>query len=166
MSCAVRQLHQGRRIFVSRVDDAAQLFTDGKSCSQAVFAAFAPSLGMEAAQALRLAAGLGGGMHIGGTCGAATGAVLVLGLRYGGHDCGAGRKTVMTAVDSFFARFLAQVGATDCPAILECDIRSSEGAETVREQGLREARCLPAVCAAVQILEEMLESDGPTSAST
>ncbi len=151
---------------MSRVDDAAQLFTDGKSCSQAVFAAFAPSLGMDAAEALRLAAGFGGGMHIGGTCGAATGAVLVLGLRYAGDDCDAGRKTVMAAVDAFFARFLAQVGATDCPAILECDIRSSEGAETVREKGLREARCLPAVCAAAQILEEMLESDRPTSAST
>lgn len=141
---------------MSRVDDAGQLFTDGKSCSQAVFAAFAPSLGVDVPLALRLASGLGGGMHIGGTCGAATGAVLVLGLRYAGDDCAQDRHAVMAAVESFFARFAAEVGATDCPAILECDVRTEEGQATSREQGLRESRCLPAVRAAARILEEML----------
>jgi len=141
---------------MSRIDDAAKLFTDGNSCSQAVFAAFAPSLGVDAEQARRLAAGFGGGMHIGGTCGAATGAVLVLGLRYAGDDSGSDRKAVMSAVETFYARFVEQVGATECPAILECDVRTSEGRALVREQGLREKRCLPAVRAAAEILEDML----------
>ena len=144
---------------MSRVDDAARLFADGKSCSQAVFAAFAPSLGVDAAEALRLASGFGGGMHIGGTCGAATGAVLVIGLRFAGDDCAEDRSTVMAAVESFYQRFLEEVGAMDCPAILGCDVRSSEGKALVRERGLRESRCLPAVRAAARILEDMLEAD-------
>jgi len=118
---------------MSRVDDAAQLFTDGKSCSQAVFVSFAPSLGVDADQALRLAAGFGGGMHIGATCGAALGAVLVLGLRYAGDDSGSDRHAVMAAVEAFHARFGEQVGATECPAILECDVRTSEGRALVRD---------------------------------
>ncbi|MHB1341330.1 MAG: C-GCAxxG-C-C family protein [Coriobacteriia bacterium] len=141
---------------MSRVDTAGQLFTDGKSCSQAVFAAFAPSLGVDEAQALRLASGFGGGMHIGATCGAATGAVLALGLRYAGDDSGTDRHAVMAAVETFFERFADRVGAIDCPAILGCDIRTEEGQATSREQGLRESRCLPAVRAAASILEEML----------
>lgn len=141
---------------MSRVDDAAKLFTEGKSCSQAVFAAFAPSLGVDEAQAIRMASGFGGGMHAGGTCGAATGAVLALGLRFAGDDSGKDRHEVMAAVETFHERFLARVGAKDCPDILGCDIRTEEGKAINREQGLRETRCLPAVRAAAEILEEML----------
>lgn len=143
---------------MSRVDDAAQLFTEGKSCSQAVFAAFAPSLGVDATQALRLASGFGGGMHIGGECGAATGAVLALGLRYAGDDAAVDRHKVMRAVESFYARFLDEVGAVDCPSILEFDVRTEAGRLAVKERGLREARCLPAVRTAATILEQMLEA--------
>ncbi|MFU8891710.1 MAG: C-GCAxxG-C-C family protein [Anaerosomatales bacterium] len=144
---------------MSRIDDAARHFTDGASCSQAVFVAFAPSLGVDADQALRLASGFGGGMHIGGTCGAATGAVLALGLAYAGEDSASDRHAVMGAVETFFERFGEQVGATECPAVLECDVRTAEGRALVREQGLREKRCLPAVRAAAQIVEEMLVAD-------
>lgn len=144
---------------MSRTDDAAQLFTEGASCSQAVFVAFAPSLGVDAGQALRLASGFGGGMHIGGTCGAATGAVLAIGLAYAGDDSASERHAVMGAVETFFERFGEQVGATECPTILECDVRTAEGRELVRERGLRETRCLSAVRAAAQILEEMLAAD-------
>ncbi|MDF1543205.1 MAG: C-GCAxxG-C-C family protein [Anaerosomatales bacterium] len=144
---------------MSRIDDAARLFTDGASCSQAVFVAFAPSLGVDTAQALKFASGFGGGMHIGGTCGAATGAVLALGLAYAGDDSASDRHAVMGAVETFFARFGEQVGATECPAVLECDVRTAEGRALVREQGLREKRCLPAVRAAAQIVEEMLVAD-------
>ena len=144
---------------MSRVDDAAQLFSDGNSCSQAVFVAFAPSLGVDADQALRLAAGFGGGMHIGGTCGAATGAVLALALRFAGDDSASDRHAVMGAVETFYARFIEQVGATECPAILECDVRTAEGRALVRERGLRETCCLPAVRAAAQIIEDMLAAD-------
>ena len=146
-------------MLVSRVDDAARLFTDGDSCSQAVFVAFAPSFGLDPTLALRLASGFGGGMHIGGTCGAATGAVLALGLMFTDDDTPEDRRRVTAAVESFYARFLDRVGAIDCPDILGCDIRTSEGRTTSRERGLRESRCLPAVRAAAQILEEMLEAD-------
>jgi len=144
---------------MSRVDEAAQFFTDGKSCSQAVFAAFAPALGVDKPEALRLASGFGGGMHVGATCGAATGAVLVLGMRYGGDDCAEDRRRVMSAVESFFEHFRAEVGAVDCPDILECDVCSADGRAIVRERGLRDSRCLPAVRAAARILDEMLEAD-------
>lgn len=143
---------------MSRVDDAAQLFSDGASCSQAVFAAFAPSFGVDPGEALRLASGLGGGMRIGGACGAATGALLVLGLMCAGDDGTQDRSAVTAAVETFYARFLEQVGATDCPGILGCDLRSPDGRDIMRERGLRESRCLPAVRAAAGILEQMLES--------
>lgn len=87
------------------------------------------------------------------------GAVLTLGLLYGNDDSAIDRNTVMRAVESFHERFRELVGATGCPDVLGCDIRSPEGRALSREQGLRETRCLQAVRAAAQILEEMFEAE-------
>jgi C_GCAxxG_C_C family probable redox protein len=141
---------------MSRADTAARLFTERYSCSQAVFAAFAPELGVDHRSALRLSAGLGGGMRIGSTCGAATGALVVLGLQYCDEECSAeSRGRLMRAVETFFERFEDEVGATACPDILGCDFRTQEGKRLMDEQHLRDSVCLTAVRAAVRVLETM-----------
>ena len=67
-----------------RVSLAHSRFSEGYSCSQSVLAAFAPELGLDADAALRVSAAFGGGMgRTGGTCGAVTGALMALGLKYG-----------------------------------------------------------------------------------
>ena len=43
-------------------DSAVDLFMEGKNCSQAVFAAFAPDLGLSEETALAVSIGLGGGV--------------------------------------------------------------------------------------------------------
>lgn len=145
---------------MSRVEDAGRLFLERYSCSQAVFAAFAPSHGIDHAQALRLSAALGGGLRAGSTCGAVLGALLVLGLTYCDESCTPeSRHEVMAAVDSFHLRFRARVGSLDCPGILGCDVRDPEQREAMQAQGLRESVCLPAVQTAAEILEQMLTAD-------
>ena len=67
-----------------RIEQAVEMFVAGYSCAQSLLAVYGPSLGMEREAALRLAAPLGGGMsRTDGPCGAATGAILVLGLKHG-----------------------------------------------------------------------------------
>lgn len=142
---------------MSRVHDAGQAFADRYSCSQAVFATFAPSFGLASSQALQLASPLGGGLRAGGTCGAVLGALLVLGLACCDEGCTPeSRHGVMTAVDAFNARFLERIGSLDCPGILGYDVRDPEQQAVARELGLRETRCLEAVRAAAEILEELL----------
>ena len=66
------------------IELARSRFSEGFSCSQSVLAAFAPELGLDADAALRVSAAFGGGMgRTGGPCGAVTGALMVLGLKYG-----------------------------------------------------------------------------------
>lgn len=147
---------------MSRVDDAAELFTNRYSCSQAVFAAFAPSLGVGSSEALKLSAGLGGGIRAGSACGAVLGALMVLGEAYADGTPGPdSRQAVADAVDTFRTRFEERVGEFDCPDILGYDTRDPEQRATVEELGLRESRCLPAVRAAAEILEEMLDAGRP-----
>ena len=143
---------------MSRIDDAGRLFGEGYACSQAVLIAFAPLVDLDRHEALRIAAGFAAGMRQGQTCGAATGAIMVLGLALCDDSCATreGRAGVASDVDTFMARFRHRVGASDCPDIMGIDIRSPEGRATAQEQGVFAERCLPAVRAAAEILDDML----------
>jgi C_GCAxxG_C_C family probable redox protein len=146
---------------MSRVDDAVRLFGDGHACSQAVLLAFAPSLGLDSGQALRIAAGFAGGMHLGQTCGAVTGAIMVLGLARCDETCATreGRAEVAAAVETLADRFRERVGALDCPEIMGIDVRVPGARELAKERDLYATRCQPAVRAAAEILEDMLAGD-------
>lgn len=55
---------------------------NGKNCSQAVFAAFAPSFGVSEETALQISVGLGGGVgRMREVCGAVSGSAMVVGLK-------------------------------------------------------------------------------------
>ena len=66
---------------------AVELFEEGYNCAQAVFAAFAPQMGMTEKQAARMASALGGGLcRMRETCGAVTGGMLAFGVLKGYDD--------------------------------------------------------------------------------
>ncbi len=66
---------------------AVELFLEGKNCSQAVFAAFAPDLGVPEETALAISVGLGGGVgRLREVCGAVSGSAMVVGLKYPQYD--------------------------------------------------------------------------------
>ncbi len=68
---------------MTHIDKAKALFEQKFHCSQAVFAAFASELGISEEQALKIGACFGAGMCKGEVCGACTGALMALGLKYG-----------------------------------------------------------------------------------
>lgn len=143
---------------VSRVQDAMQRFGEGQACSQAVLGAYAASFGLDPGQALRLSAGFATGLRLEGICGAASGAIMVLGLAACDDGCAVreGRTGIAAAVDEFNSRFRQSVGALNCPDIIGCDLRTAEGRQAAQQQGLFASRCLPSVQAAAEILEELL----------
>ena len=68
-------------------DRALELFKQGYNCSQAVFCAFCDEFNMDEETALRVSAGLGGGVgRMREVCGTVTGAALVIGMLYGATD--------------------------------------------------------------------------------
>ena len=71
---------------MDHVAKAVQYYEEGYMCSQAVFAAFAEQFGITEKQALQIGACFGGGMNKGEVCGACTGALMVLGMKYGQFD--------------------------------------------------------------------------------
>ena len=141
----------------NRVDVALSRFSEGFSCSQSVLVAFAPDLGLDADAAFRVSAAFGGGMgRTGGTCGAVTGALMVLGLRYGPTvaDKMAKELTYAQARD-LITRFEARHSATVCADLLGVNISTPQGQSAARDANLFKTVCPVLVASAVAILQEM-----------
>ena len=70
-----------------RTDKAVELFKSGFNCSQSVFAAYADLFGMDTDTALKVSAGLGGGVgRSREVCGAVSAAAMLVGMKYGAMD--------------------------------------------------------------------------------
>ena len=144
---------------MDRIQKAVKLFEENSNCSQAVLAAFVDSAEMDEAAALKVASGFGGGIgRTGNTCGALTGAVMVMGLRYGTAD--AADKTtkyeVYRKVQRLSEEFKLRIGSTICRDLLGFDMSTPDGQLSTKVPGAFD-RCPEFVRIAAEILEEMLE---------
>ena len=145
---------------MSRIEQAVGKFEKGFNCSQAVLSSFSEQFGLDHELALKIATGFGGGMHINGTCGAVTGAVMVLGLKYGNteEDKQAKENTYKKVIE-FANKFSVRNSTVRCHDLLGCDITTMEGVQIAREKGLFSSICPRLVQDAAEILEEMLAED-------
>jgi C_GCAxxG_C_C family probable redox protein len=138
---------------------AVQIFRNGFSCSQAVVAAFGESLGLEKEIALKISQAFGGGMaRLGLTCGAVTGALLVIGLKHGRtrpDDEAAKEKTYALALE-FISRFKARHGTIVCRDLIGTDLSTPEGHDEAQARGVFETLCPNFVGSAAEILEQIL----------
>ena len=90
------------------------------------------------------------------TCGAVTGAMMVLGLEHGNTapDREA-KERVYEQVREFAQRFRARNGSLLCRELLGCDISTPEGLQQAREADFVLKICPKFVRDAAEILEEM-----------
>jgi C_GCAxxG_C_C family probable redox protein len=144
---------------VDSIARAVVLFDSGCACSQAVFGAFAPRFGLDEETAARIAAGFGGGMKMGDTCGALTGAFMVLGLARAGDACrsGEGRHAVGDLVVEFSRQFRERRGALSCRDLLGCDIHTPAGRQLAEDRNLFKTTCVDAVRDAATIVESLVQ---------
>jgi C_GCAxxG_C_C family probable redox protein len=143
---------------MSNPEKAASLFQEGFSCSQAVLAAYSEQFELDEKTALKISSGFGGGMHIGGACGAVTGAFMVIGLKFGrttAEDIEAKEKTYRLVKD-FTERFITRHGSINCRELLGCDISVSEGMRIAKEKNLFSSVCPKFVTSAAEILDQIL----------
>ena len=135
----------------------AELFMKGIDCSQVVVAAFAEELGISQEEAYKMAAGFGGGMGIGETCGPVVGAMIVLGLKFGHCDTEhMEQKDIMNAKRAeFLAKFKGKYGACSCKGLLKHDIADPEGMQKILDEGLLFDFCPEVVKDTIDILNEV-----------
>ncbi len=144
---------------MSRVELAAGGFGKGFNCCQSVLSAYGPQFGLDRDLALKLASGFGGGIgHLGETCGAVTGALMVIGLKHGGTLAGDGdsQEETFSLINQFLERFKARHGSIRCRELLGYDISTPEGLQSAMDKELFEKRCPDYVRASAEILEQLL----------
>ena len=97
--------------------------------------------------------------RMGNTCGALTGAYLVLGLEFGSESGAQKDKKDLTyeKIQDFTHRFEQKNGSCNCRDLLGCDISTKEGFKQAKEQGLTQSKCPGFVNDSVEILEDILK---------
>ena len=143
---------------MNHVETAVNLFKSKFHCSQAVFAAFSEELGLSQEQALKIGSCFGSGMRKGEVCGACTGALMVLGLKYGHYKVGdiESKLKVDEVTDKFLDTFKLENGSYLCNNLLKCDISTKEGIAYALENNLFTEFCPKMVESAVIITENIL----------
>lgn len=143
---------------MDQVTRAVALFSRGYMCSQAVFAAFSEQFGIAEKQALLIGGCFGGGMNKAEVCGACTGALMVLGMRYGQVDLNDfdSRMAENAKAVQFLDEFKKRKGSYICRDILGSDISTKDGKSVAVERGLFGKLCPEMVRTAAEIVAEML----------
>lgn len=145
---------------MTHIEKANDLFGKKFHCSQAVFAAFSEELGLTEEQALKIGACFGSGMRKGEVCGACTGALMALGLKYGQaneNDMDSRLKT-NEVTDRFMDEFKKENGSFICKELLGCDLSTEKGIATALEKKLFTEFCPKMVESATKITEDILNA--------
>ena len=144
---------------MDRAKKAVTCFKEGFSCSQAILSTYSPELGIDRKTALKVSGSFGGGMaQMAETCGAVTGAFMVIGLKHGkteAKDDKAKEKTY-GLVKEFCAKFKARNKSIVCRELLGCDISTPEGRKYFKDKKLIVKVCPKFVRDAAEIIEEIL----------
>jgi len=138
-------------------DLSVQYFNSGCNCSQAVVMPFAEEAGIDCELIERISVGFGGGMgKKGKTCGCISGALMVLGLKYGNESIKKIEQRINTYNHSkaFIERFEEEYGHTECNELIKLDLSKTADMEKAQKQQVFENRCSKIVARTVEILEE------------
>jgi len=138
---------------------AIERFLGPYNCAQSVFSAFAPEFGLEEATALKIAGAFGAGLaYTGETCGAVTGALMVIGLKHGkaSPEDEEAKERCYAKAKMFMERFQARCGALQCRQLIGYDLSRPEEVQSAKAAGIFTERCPDFVLAAIEILEEIL----------
>ncbi len=141
---------------------AVKAFNSGQNCSQAILSTFGADFGLDTDLALKLAAPFGGGMgHTGRTCGAVTGALMVIGLHCGKDAKFTPKQKAASykLAEKFIGKFQARNKSAQCKDLLGCDISTADGMEMAKKGNLFKTVCPKMVKDASEILEDFLIKD-------
>lgn len=139
------------------IKTAQDRFDQKFNCSQAVFSAFAPQLGIEDEIALKLSSPFGGGAaHQGHVCGAVTGVLMVLGAQKGNATPETKEETYRMA-EEYIKRFQELHGSILCRELIGHDISKPGEMEKARDKGVFKNTCPGLVKDAAELVSEFLD---------
>ena len=145
-------------------DRAVACHREGFSCSQSVASSLCEELGVDRVTALRVAGAFGSGIgHLTETCGAVTGALMLIGMKYGKTlpDDDKATPKCYEMSQKFFERFRAENdGKLTCKELLGHDTNTPEGLQYVLDHDLFSKLCPNYIRCGAEIAAELLRENG------
>ena len=143
---------------MTKAEKASELFANNFNCSQAVLTAFAPDFGLDEKLALMLGTPFGGGARNAEMCGAVSGALMVLGLKYGHYESenNEQKSRAYAIAVEYTKRFKELNGSIVCRDLLGYDLTKPEDSACIKEKNLFRTVCPEMIKSAVEVLESIL----------
>ena len=154
-----RVKNKGVTMKENRVEEVAKTHAEGFSCAQALLAVYGPELGMDRNTALKVAGGFGGGMgRMAETCGAVTGAFMVIGLVHSMTKKGDLQQKELSYeyIRKFAETFRERNRTLVCRELMGVDVSTPEGFAEAKAKNIARTICPKYVRDAAEILEELL----------
>ncbi|OGI05801.1 MAG: hypothetical protein A2Y40_01500 [Candidatus Margulisbacteria bacterium GWF2_35_9] len=139
---------------------AANYYMNGFNCAQAVLVAYKEELSIPEKELLKISCGFGAGMgRLQNTCGAVSGAYMVIGLKFGkdSKEDNDAREKTYGLVREFDLEFKRKHISSNCKELLNCDLLSEDGQKYFKENNLSETICRKCVVDSVSILNKLLK---------
>jgi C_GCAxxG_C_C family probable redox protein len=145
---------------MDKTETALQYFKTGFNCAQSVLTPFGDQFGLSEDHCLKMACAFGAGMgRQQYTCGAVTGALMILGLHYGKGKMDDNSKKFQTYEKSveFMKAFTEKHGSINCLELLDgLHMSIPEESKEIDARELYRVRCMRYVSDAVQITEKLI----------
>jgi C_GCAxxG_C_C family probable redox protein len=143
----------------TKEEKALEYFKSGLNCAQSVFTSYAEEFNINPELASSISCGFGGGMgRLQETCGAVTGAFMVLGM----HNCRKytdikeRKEKTYSMVRDFSEKFISLNGTLKCRELINCDLQTKEGRQYARDNNVYEEICEKCVSDSLRIVNELI----------
>lgn len=140
-------------------EKAATRFLEGYNCAQSILLTMFEHWNGENELIPKIATAFGGGIgRCGSVCGALTGGVMALGIKYGTNGPSLEKRLkVYKLAQKFFKRFEKHHGSVLCRELIGYDLSVPEELEEARRARILEEKCVNFVKEAVETLIELTE---------
>ena len=147
---------------MGRVEASKEYFLKGYNCSQSVVLAFKDLFNIDEETLLKIASPFGGGMgRLRETCGAFSGALIVIGLLYGYNtpEIGEIKKELYEKVQEIGKKFEEKNGSLVCRTLLNLKEMHSAPTPEKRDENFYKRRpCISIIENSVSILDEFIKN--------
>ncbi|MEM3725469.1 MAG: C-GCAxxG-C-C family protein [Candidatus Bathyarchaeia archaeon] len=140
-------------------EKAVKKFLEGYNCAQSVLSTMSEYWNIKSEFIPKIATPFGGGIGLhGSVCGALTGGVMAIGIKYGANEPSSKQRLkAYELAGNVYKEFEKRHGSVLCRELIGYDLSNSEDLEKVEKARVFEKKCVGFVKTIVEMLAEMDE---------
>jgi len=145
---------------MERINKAVEHFNQGYNCCQSILMTYGTEFGINLETAIKIGSAFGGGIvRRGEICGAVSGALMVLGLKYGQSKpvpISESYQNIIDISNNLMDNFSSKNGSINCRDLLNVDLTNPEERKNAEDMGIINEICPRMVRNAAEILQQLL----------